>query len=56
MQLVMVLLLAYQVFMPAVDNGKYQVVSDPAGPIRVNTQNGTMVRCNDDLKCPNGVE
>jgi hypothetical protein len=52
MEIIMVLLLGYQVFMPAVDNGRYQMVWDGQNIIRINTQDGTMERCNrETLKC-----
>lgn len=39
-------LLGWQVFMPAVDNGKYMLWNMPNGQvIRMNTQDGTMVKC-----------
>lgn len=44
-------ILAYQVMMPAVNNGRYQIVYDGQGLVRMNTQDGTMERCTPDLKC-----
>ena len=52
MELIMVMLLAYQVFMPAVNNGQYQMVWDGQNIVRINTQDGTMERCDrETLKC-----
>jgi hypothetical protein len=52
MELIMVMLLGYQVFMPAVDNGRYQMVWDGRNIIRINTQDGGMERCDrETLKC-----
>ena len=48
---VMIGLMIYQVTMPAVNNGKYQIVYDGENIVRMNTQNGTMERCDKDLKC-----
>lgn len=48
----MTALLAWQIWMPAVDNGKFIFQVDRDGTIiRMNTQNGSMVRCTSDLKC-----
>lgn len=47
----MVLLLGYQVTMPAVDNAKYTFVVHNGQIIRMNTQNGSFERCDQDLKC-----
>lgn len=50
--LTMVVLMGYQVWMPAVDNGKYMFQIDRDNNIvRMNTQDGTMDRCTADLKC-----
>lgn len=50
--LTMVVLMGYQVWMPAVDNGKYMFQIDRENNIvRMNTQDGTMDRCTPDLKC-----
>ena len=51
-EIIMTALLGYQVFMPAADNGHYQFIKDESGYVRMNTQNGEMVRCDKDLKCP----
>ena len=52
MELIMVMLLAYQVFMPAINNGQYQMVWDGQNIVRINTQDGTMERCDrETLKC-----
>lgn len=48
---IMVGLMIYQVTMPAVNNGKYQLVFDGESIVRMNTQDGTMERCNKLLKC-----
>ena len=50
-ELIMTGLLAYQVWMPAVDNGKFMMVYDGQNIIRMNTQDGTMERCSTDFKC-----
>lgn len=44
-------LLGYQVTMPAVDNAKYTFTVYNNQIIRMNTQNGTFERCDDQLKC-----
>ena len=44
-------LLAYQVNMPAVDNAKYTMTVHNGQIVRMNTQNGTFERCNENLKC-----
>jgi hypothetical protein len=50
--LILIGLLGWQVFMPAVENGKYIFQIDPNGSIvRMNTQNGEMVRCSKELVC-----
>ena len=52
MEMIMVMLLAYQVFMPAVDNGRFQMIWDGQNIIRINTQDGSMERCNrETFKC-----
>lgn len=43
--------MVYQVTMPQVNNGKYQLIFDGETIVRMNTQNGTMERCDKDLKC-----
>ena len=48
---VMVVLLGYQVSMPAVDNAKYTFTSHNDNIIRMNTQNGTMEKCDANFKC-----
>lgn len=51
--LTMVLLTGYQIVMPAVDNAKYTFQVEASGTIiRMNTQDGTMERCTQDLQCP----
>lgn len=48
----MTALLAWQIWMPAVDNGKYMFQVDRDGTvIRMNTQDGSMERCTADLVC-----
>ena len=47
----MCILLGYQVTMPAVDNAKYTFTVHEGQIIRMNTQNGTFERCNQQLKC-----
>jgi hypothetical protein len=44
-------LLGYQVSMPAVDNAKYTFTTHNNQIIRMNTQNGSFEKCNEDLKC-----
>jgi hypothetical protein len=44
-------LLGYQVSMPAVDNAKYTFTSHGDYIIRMNTQNGTMEKCDATFKC-----
>lgn len=44
-------ILAYQVMMPAVNNGRYQIVHDGKSLVRMNTQDGTMERCDEHLRC-----
>lgn len=44
-------LLGYQVSMPAVDNAKYTFTVHQDQIIRMNTQNGSFERCNEQLKC-----
>ena len=48
---IMVLLLGYQVTMPAVDNAKYTFQVYNGQIIRMNTQNGSFERCDERLKC-----
>lgn len=47
----MVLLLGYQVSMPAVDNAKYTFTVHEGQIVRMNTQNGTFEKCDADLHC-----
>lgn len=52
LDLIMIGLLAYQIWMPAVDNAKYTFQIDRDGTIvRMNTQDGKMERCTSDLQC-----
>ena len=48
MELVMVMLLAYQIFMPATNNGNYQIAVSGENVIRINTQTGKIEKC--DIK------
>ena len=43
-------LLTYQVTMPAVDNAKYTFTVNNNQIVRMNTQNGTFERCDENLK------
>lgn len=47
----MVILLGYQVTMPAVDNAKYSFIVYDGQIIKMNTQNGKFEVCDKDLKC-----
>jgi hypothetical protein len=47
----MCVLLGYQVTMPEVANAKYTFTSHQDYIIRMNTQNGTMERCDEKLTC-----
>jgi hypothetical protein len=47
----MCILLGYQVTMPAVDNAKYTFTVHKDQIIRMNTQNGSFEKCDDQLKC-----
>ena len=47
----MCVLLGYQVTMPAVDNAKYTFTVHEGQIIRMNTQNGSFEKCNQQLKC-----
>ena len=49
--LIMTCLLGYQVFMPQVNNAKYAFTVRDGVVIRMNTQDGTMERCDENLKC-----
>jgi hypothetical protein len=44
-------LLGYQVSMPAVDNAKYTFTTHNNQIIRMNTQNGSFEKCDENLKC-----
>lgn len=51
--IIMIMLLGYQIVMPNTSNGKYSFHIDKDGSIiRMNTQDGTMVKCDKELKCP----
>ena len=47
----MVALLGYQVTMPANDNAKFMFSVHQDTIIKMNTQDGSMVRCRSDLTC-----
>lgn len=48
----MAALLAYQIWMPATNNGMWMFQIDRDGTvIRMNTQTGEMERCTPDLRC-----
>ena len=47
----MTCLLGYQVFMPQVNNAKYAFTVKDGVVIRMNTQDGTIEKCNDNLIC-----
>lgn len=47
----MVALLGYQVSMPSNDNAKYMFSVHQDTIVKMNTQDGTMVRCKSDLTC-----
>jgi hypothetical protein len=47
----MCVLLGYQVSMPAVDNAKYTFTVHNNQIVRMNTQNGSFERCDEQLKC-----
>jgi hypothetical protein len=47
----MCILLGYQVSMPSVDNAKYTFTVHNDQIVRMNTQNGTFERCDEQLKC-----
>lgn len=47
----MVVLLGYQVTMPAVDNAKYTFTVYEGQIIKMNTQNGKFEVCDKELKC-----
>ena len=49
--IIMCVLLYYQVSMPSVDNAKFTTVVHNGQLLRMNTQNGTFEVCNADLKC-----
>ena len=52
LDLIVIGLLAWQVWMPAVDNAKFSFAIDKDGTIvRMNTQSGEMERCNSNLVC-----
>jgi hypothetical protein len=44
-------LLGYQVSMPAVDNAKYTFTVHNNQIVRMNTQDGSFEKCDENLKC-----
>jgi len=53
--LIMTCFLGYQVMMPQVNNAKYTFNIDSEGTIiRMNTQDGTMEKCDKNLVCKGG--
>ena len=48
---IMCVLLYYQVTMPAVENAKYATTVYNGQLVRMNTQNGKYEVCNADFKC-----
>lgn len=52
LDLIMIGLLGYQIWMPATNNGMYMFQIDRDGTvIRMNTQTGEMERCDQNLQC-----
>ena len=49
--IIMCVLLYYQVTMPSIENAKFTTVVHEGRLLRMNTQNGTFEVCNTDLKC-----
>lgn len=49
--IIMCVLLYYQVTMPSIENAKFTTVVHDGKLLRMNTQNGTFEVCNDNLKC-----
>lgn len=49
--IIMCVLLYYQVTMPAVENSKYATVVQNGQLLRMNTQNGKFEKCDANLKC-----
>ena len=50
-QIIMCVLLYYQVTMPAIDNAKYTVTVHEGQLVRMNTQNGKFEICDEKLVC-----
>lgn len=48
---IMCVLLYYQVTMPSVENAKFTTVVHDGKLLRMNTQNGAFEVCDDNLKC-----
>ena len=48
---IMCVLLYYQVTMPAIDNAKYTTTVYNGKLLRMNTQNGQYEVCDDNFKC-----
>ena len=51
LETIMIGVMVYQVTMPQINNGKYQLIYDGETIVRMNTQNGTMERCDKNLIC-----
>jgi hypothetical protein len=51
MELMMILILLYQVTMPAVDNAKFTFGTVNEHIVRMNTQNGSFELCDENFKC-----
>ena len=51
LETIMIGVMVYQVTMPDVKNGKYQIVYDGEHIVRMNTQDGSMERCDRNLRC-----
>ena len=49
--IIMCVLLYYQVTMPAIDNAKYTVTTHEGKLMRMNTQNGKFEICDENLVC-----
>ena len=50
-QIIMCVLLYYQVTMPAIDNAKYTVTVHEGQLVRMNTQNGRFEVCDKNFVC-----
>ena len=49
--IIMCVLLYYQVTMPSLDNAKFSTVVHEGRLLRMNTQNGEFEICNENFKC-----